>query len=1035
MMNLTELAWTQLWQVTLFATIVGAIGFVVRYRAPRLMYGLWLLVLIKCLVPPVMQHPITMLDLSPLTDWYTEPASLGADHSESTEDLSSASNERNLMQPQVRSMLESSEADFVPPVNDDADATMQRDHAAFEESTSAMVAQRRPSPLPEQQQGPRRDIEPNNAEPEYVPRKLAFFAVSGIWAAGCITLWAHRLVQLIRFRRRLRRSAMKTPHWIDRRLKILRQTLSVGPGQSVQISSEIASPCVVGLFRPTILLPVQLIGEENAAIDPVLAHELIHLRRRDLWLGAFQNLAVGLWWFHPLVWPASRGLSIQTELLCDEAVISDLKCKPSTYARRLLSVIETAASHQTNLLPRSIAPSMSAFGRTRHRLERIMKMKPRRSRIDRQIRSAMTAFTVVALAVAVLPGNFSLDAQEPPLKASETLAPIKASPDAPSPADYVPASELLPLSIDDQDSNDGPTPKIELRKYDYRESIEKPRYPGPNAEQLTKRYVENILRQRMHSWGNDRSSDPEPMMAWIGSELHLYGTARQHKIALENADQTDMQGLSQITISVKFIEAEHTAITEISRAIGMNWYAMPSSESSEFKSQDKRDSLGNLPEFSTVRGMKWKANLSHSSSSSVPLMVSFPDSNETKAFIEMLQERRRSYILQCPKIAAFDSQHAAIESADMHPFVTSVSWDDSEGAKPELEVVREGMLLHVMPHVVDRDIIGLRLACEQSAVESVTRFDLPTKRGDSQLGTPHVIVKRFATELTTRAGETTLFSWIDKQPGENSKVRIFALTTDVIEYEGKFKTARQEWSLPSDGEKSAMKHGLVPLKHFPGPEAFAAVGDPSGATDREAVTAKAWKPMEVPLPAEIRQLLEKMGAKISVTGLTKFETGPNSTFVIAGKRIRVELADASLPLNDSTGIVFVTSHLELGVDDDELRFECVEGVQIEMEGYDFFGSDAGTVTYDISDGLEDGSGALMMLLQGNVNCKLFDEADLSADAMQFTNDGWILEGSASMTLEIEQGKPKRIMGHRIEMSNDFPVLVVEREPRPTVKRK
>ena len=55
------------------------------------------------------------------------------------------------------------------------------------------------------------------------------------------------------------------------------------------------------------------------------------------------RLMYGLWWFHPSMWWASRQLSIQTELLCDEAVIGDLGCKPSTYARRLLNVIESAA--------------------------------------------------------------------------------------------------------------------------------------------------------------------------------------------------------------------------------------------------------------------------------------------------------------------------------------------------------------------------------------------------------------------------------------------------------------------------------------------------------------------------------------------------------------------------------------------------------------------------------------------------------------------------------------------------------------------
>ena len=42
-------------------------------------------------------------------------------------------------------------------------------------------------------------------------------------------------------------------------------------------------PAVVGLFRPTVLLPKVIVdGKSPRELEPILAHELIHIRRGDL---------------------------------------------------------------------------------------------------------------------------------------------------------------------------------------------------------------------------------------------------------------------------------------------------------------------------------------------------------------------------------------------------------------------------------------------------------------------------------------------------------------------------------------------------------------------------------------------------------------------------------------------------------------------------------------------------------------------------------------------------------------------------------
>ena len=55
--RLVELAWDQLWQVSAVAVVVAALVHVFGHRRPHLAYLLWLLVLVKCLTPPVWSSP------------------------------------------------------------------------------------------------------------------------------------------------------------------------------------------------------------------------------------------------------------------------------------------------------------------------------------------------------------------------------------------------------------------------------------------------------------------------------------------------------------------------------------------------------------------------------------------------------------------------------------------------------------------------------------------------------------------------------------------------------------------------------------------------------------------------------------------------------------------------------------------------------------------------------------------------------------------------------------------------------------------
>ena len=56
---------TQSWQIALLAVIVGLISFALRNRSAHIRYLLWLIVLAKCLVPPMYSVPVAVLPERP----------------------------------------------------------------------------------------------------------------------------------------------------------------------------------------------------------------------------------------------------------------------------------------------------------------------------------------------------------------------------------------------------------------------------------------------------------------------------------------------------------------------------------------------------------------------------------------------------------------------------------------------------------------------------------------------------------------------------------------------------------------------------------------------------------------------------------------------------------------------------------------------------------------------------------------------------------------------------------------------------------
>lgn len=108
---------------------------------------------------------------------------------------------------------------------------------------------------------------------------------------------------------------------------------------TVWISPYVSTPCLAGLFRPRIYLTPISAGTPQG-LNHVLTHELTHLKHLDHIWSWVRCLCLCIYWFHPLVWLAAIVSKQDCELACDEAALNKLgEDQRIPYGRTLLDTV------------------------------------------------------------------------------------------------------------------------------------------------------------------------------------------------------------------------------------------------------------------------------------------------------------------------------------------------------------------------------------------------------------------------------------------------------------------------------------------------------------------------------------------------------------------------------------------------------------------------------------------------------------------------------------------------------------------------
>ena len=161
-------------------------------------------------------------------------------------------------------------------------------------------------------------------------------ALTYVWYAGMVGVGAWFLFTNLRFARALRKA--RTPYRVE------------GCRYPVYLVSALPSPCLFGVLRPAVYLNEKALQSPDA-LRFVLAHEQTHARHLDPLWSLLRGVCLTVYWFDPLVWLAAVLSREDCELACDEGTLRALGAdERAAYGKTLLTLVPVCDKPQNPLL-------------------------------------------------------------------------------------------------------------------------------------------------------------------------------------------------------------------------------------------------------------------------------------------------------------------------------------------------------------------------------------------------------------------------------------------------------------------------------------------------------------------------------------------------------------------------------------------------------------------------------------------------------------------------------------------------------------
>jgi len=356
--QITHHLFRQSWHIALLIAAVAVVAYLARNRSAHVRYLLWLIVLAKCLVPPLYTVPLAVLPQRPVPE------------------------------PAVATPAEA------PPLSVELiEATRPQPYVSPPLPSAPL-----PVPEPVTPTGP--------AITDMLSEVSLRQWLAVIWIVGASLFALVALIKAWRTNRWLRRDRQPLPENLQAKVDRFFCDLGIKTRPKVWLITGVGQPFVWGVLRGSIYLP----GKFEQVNGPagwrgVLGHELSHVMRFDAAVNVLQVIAQAVYWFHPLVWWANKRVREEREKCCDEMAIARLNTRPKDYSTAIVNTL--IAEHKA----KQPVPSLAVAGPVKNIEDRIKTIMKSGKKFYRRP-TFITIVTVLLLAAVAVPTTLALTSRE-----------------------------------------------------------------------------------------------------------------------------------------------------------------------------------------------------------------------------------------------------------------------------------------------------------------------------------------------------------------------------------------------------------------------------------------------------------------------------------------------------------------------------------------------------------------------------------------------------------------------------------------------
>lgn len=170
-----------------------------------------------------------------------------------------------------------------------------------------------------------------------------------VWLMGSVVFMAFHMYCYQRYKgQAIKKGAWREDSRVTSPLIYLSNELQIKRRLPMIEYSGAASPMIIGFVKPMLVLPKEQYSEEELFF--ILKHELVHLKRGDVYFKLLLVAANAVHWFNPLIWIMQREAVVDMELSCDERVVQGMGYSVrKAYTETLLSTLHKGCSGKTVL--------------------------------------------------------------------------------------------------------------------------------------------------------------------------------------------------------------------------------------------------------------------------------------------------------------------------------------------------------------------------------------------------------------------------------------------------------------------------------------------------------------------------------------------------------------------------------------------------------------------------------------------------------------------------------------------------------------